>query len=286
MASVFDTVLPWLPDGDPKVPPPTSRILKQYDRYGIHDLYLGYGNDDNPGEVIDPFLVLGVNPTQMGVTDLLGEAISRVNLIDEYTEKRYDLTISCPKTKVIAVEVIVNTRTVLESYNIPGVGDSFRLEVFNNSPEPRFINGFWSFTQQFLDDYTQNTRPELFTKYPVNPLYDYRYYLNVNQFNSFRANHYGNTQALTTFVPGAMLDGDYYLTYTVPVDYSTNPNGIAIDPHPEYVIYTEVARAKVMVNDTYYTGTQAKDKFYHIVKIIESRALRAILATVGEITNI
>lgn len=95
--NIFRTDLPWLNSSDDRyLPTNANRILQQYDRYAIFDLYLGYQVKDknlNTNTITlteeyinNPFLVNRFTPYNQPQVDLLSEAISRCKLIDRYKE--------------------------------------------------------------------------------------------------------------------------------------------------------------------------------------------------------
>lgn len=83
----FNQPLPWL-NSDPKLPPNGSRILRQYDRYAINDLYLSDGTE--------PFLVQRCNPYGDSNNDLLSAAIAKCPLLDRYRDQQWDITLPTP----------------------------------------------------------------------------------------------------------------------------------------------------------------------------------------------
>lgn len=139
----FNQPLPWLAS-DPYLPSVGNRINQQYDRWSINDLYLGYGNNLDTEETIDPFLVGRCSPYKQPIVDLLSEAISRVNQIDRYREDVYDVKrqITNSVTRVKSVEVIVYA-SFYRTY--PYYGADVYVSQFSN---PQFVNGFYNNTPE------------------------------------------------------------------------------------------------------------------------------------------
>jgi hypothetical protein len=139
----FNQSLPWLAD-DSYLPSIGNRINQQYDRWSINDLYLGYGNNLDTDETIDPFLVARCSPHKQPTVDLLSEAITRVNRIDRYREDVYDIKRQVTNyiTRVKSVEVIVYA-TFYRHYGYYGA--DIYVSQFSNPP---FLYGFYHNTPE------------------------------------------------------------------------------------------------------------------------------------------
>lgn len=97
----FNQVLPWLISDQYLPTTPTKITNQQYDKYSINDVYLGFTIETEnettqikkieQSEYIDPFLVQRCSPYKQPYTDLLSEAINRVDKFDRYKEYEYTL---------------------------------------------------------------------------------------------------------------------------------------------------------------------------------------------------